>query len=324
MCADKGPYCFEQLHIDVARNTTDDFNPFHDPMRWRRVRDNPFGSTIVLGLQTEFLVSDLIARKRGRQGPDGTADGEGLQFTNFEFRFAGVLRPGECFDVEVRKTVDKTAEGGGISNRAVVRKDNGDLVLMGTQSETAQPRFLAEADLSHLPPMTTLPDRQPLPGTPFFYKRKFLTTSNGKNFVLAGLGRQQDYFDELEDVVRFPPVFSAALLSCALLEKARSEGYDFEGDPVVYTSHQISVDRRLQDRLCSNASLHLLVEGPVDAEHGSGLARAGPEQQLYRVFGVLDDGAILFRAKVQMAALHSMLDRPDARRPAVNSADAPG
>ena len=63
MSVPQGPYCFEQLHIDVARNTTDDFNPFHDPKRWQRIRNNPFGSTIVLGFQTEFLVSDLVSSK---------------------------------------------------------------------------------------------------------------------------------------------------------------------------------------------------------------------------------------------------------------------
>ncbi|MGB5637745.1 MAG: hypothetical protein WBM63_01375, partial [Sedimenticolaceae bacterium] len=64
MSANRGSYCFEQLHIDVARNTTDDFNPFHDPKRWQQICNNPFGSTIVLGFQTEFLVSDLVTRQR--------------------------------------------------------------------------------------------------------------------------------------------------------------------------------------------------------------------------------------------------------------------
>jgi hypothetical protein len=31
MSVSQGPCCFEHLHIDAARNTTDDFNPFHDP-----------------------------------------------------------------------------------------------------------------------------------------------------------------------------------------------------------------------------------------------------------------------------------------------------
>jgi len=307
MSVPQGQYCFEQLHVDVARNTTDDFNPFHDPKRWQRIRNNPFGSTIVLGFQTEFLVSDLVSRKRRREGGGILSESLGLNFSNFEFRFAGALKPGDHFQVDVRKTVDKTGSGGGLSNRVLVRKHDRELVLMGTQSETAKPRFLADTDLTGLPPLDDLPDRQMIAGTPYFLKRKFLNTSNGKNFVLAGLGTQQDYFDELDEFVSFPPVFTAALLSCGLLEKAWQEGYDFEADPVVYTSHQISVDKRLQRALRGNDCLHLLIEGPLEAPAGSGLGNSGTDQQLYHVFGMVMGPAILFRAKVQMAALHTML-----------------
>ncbi len=301
-----GPYRFEQLHIDVARNTTDDFNPFHDPERWQNIRRNPFGSTIVLGFQTEFLVSDLVARLRRQAGEEAALDGLGLHFSNFEFRFAGALRPGEPFDVDVRRTIDRTHSGHGLSNRVVVRKQTGEPVLLGTQSETPEPRCGAAIDLSALPALEEVADRTLIDGSGYFLKRKYLTTSNGKNFVLAGLGSQPDYFDELTEFVRFPPLFPAALMSCALLEKAWCEGYDFEADPVVYTSHQISVDRRQQGRLYSNERLHLLVEGPIASDPGGGLARGAQEQQSYRVFGIVDGPAVLFRARVQLATLHAL------------------
>ncbi len=303
MSTPRGRYCFEQLHIDVARNTTDDFNPFHDPARWRAIRDNPFGSTIVLGFQTEFLVSDLIERRhRGGVGASLGTD-RGLNFSNYEFRFVGALRPGEHFDVELRNTVDKTASNGGLSTRAILRRDDNTPVLMGVQSESAAPRFLADADLSNLPDLSQLPDRTMIADGRFFLKRKFLTTSNGKNFVLAGLGAQQDYFDELADYVSFPPMFTAALSSCGLLEKAWQQDYDFHADPVVYTNHQISVDRRLQSTLRSNERLHLLVEGPLE-ETATRHSPANLLAQRYRVFGVIHDNAILFRALFQLATLH--------------------
>jgi hypothetical protein len=48
-------YCYQQIHIDVARNATDDFNPFHDQNKWNRIHGkihgNPFGMPIVLGFQ---------------------------------------------------------------------------------------------------------------------------------------------------------------------------------------------------------------------------------------------------------------------------------
>jgi hypothetical protein len=304
MSTTRGRYCFQQLHIDVARNTTDDFNPFHDPARWRAIRDNPFGSTIVLGFQTEFLVSDLIERRhRVGLGVAVGADHE-LHFSNYEFRFVGALRPGEHFDVELRKTVDKTASNGGLSTRAVLRRDDNTPVLMGVQSESAAPCVLADADPSNLPDLSQLPDRTMIVDGRFFLKRKFLTTSNGKNFVLAGLGRQQDYFDELADYVSFPPMFTAALSSCALLEKAWQQGYDFHADPVVYTNHRISVDRRLQSALRSNERLHLLVEGPLEETATPHSIPANSLAQRYCVFGVIRDNAILFRALFQLATLH--------------------
>ena len=303
MNAKQGSFCFEQLHVDVARNTTDDFNPFHDPKRWRLIRDNPFGSTIVLGFQTEFLVSDQVARMRRDNGDDARIAEHDLHFSNYEFRFVGALLPGERFDVEIRKTVDKTANGGGLSNRVIVRKDDELAVLLGTQSETRSPRFLADTIPRNLPPLATLPDRERIDGTPYFLKRKFLTTSNGKNFVLAGLGMQQDYFDELDEFVSFPPLFAVALLSCGLLEQAWQQDYDFLADPVVYTSHQISVDRRLQQRLRSNDRLHLLIDGPLN-EASDKAGSAINAMQNYRVFGLVADEQILFRAKVQLATLH--------------------
>lgn len=303
MNAKQGSFCFEQLHVDVARNTTDDFNPFHDPKRWQLIRDNPFGSTIVLGFQTEFLVSDQVAHMRRDSGDDVRITEHGLHFSNYEFRFVGALLPGERFDVEIRKTVDKTADGGGLSNRVIVRKDDGQAVLLGTQSETESPRFLADTVPVNVPPLASLSDRRRIDGTPYFLKRKFLTTSNGKNFVLAGLGVQQDYFDELDEFVSFPPMFTAALLSCGLLEQAWQQGYDFLADPVVYTSHQISVDRRLQQKLRSNDRLHLLIDGPSNESSSSG-GSAVDAMQNYRVFGLVADEQVLFRAKVQLAMLH--------------------
>ena len=60
-------YAFEQIHIDIARNSTDDFNPFHDPLRWNNISGNPFGGPIALGFQLEFLCSDRIMRRRAKE-----------------------------------------------------------------------------------------------------------------------------------------------------------------------------------------------------------------------------------------------------------------
>jgi hypothetical protein len=302
---------FEQLHIDVARNATDDFNPFHDPRRWSRIVGNPFGGPIVLGFQVELLMADRIARRRREEGLEPLPDSLGLHFINYELNFAGALRPGEAFTVDVRKTCDQTGRDRGLSSRAAVRRVDGGLVAVGTQSDTASPRFLSDARVSGLPVLDTLPDRFPVPGSPYFLKRKFMTTSNGKNFALAALTDAYDYFDELSERVSFPPIFPVALVSSALLEKAWRERYDFTANPLVYTTHQISIDRRLQRQLRTNDRLHILVEGPVEAAGAAGLGRVTVAQILHRCFGLVHGQQILFRANIWMAPLSAMVKGGD-------------
>lgn len=294
---------FDQIHIDVARNATDDFNPFHDPRRWRNVERNPFASTIALGFQMEFLAADRIARARHAQGIG--VDRPAQPFSNYDFLFADALRVGEPFELEVKKTVNRA--DGGLSNRVVLRKATGQLVLMGSQSESAEPRFLADTEPSGLPSLEQMPDRINLAGTPYFLKRKFLNTANGKNFAVGALCDQFDYFDELSERIHFAPLFTAALLSSALLEKGRSRGYDFEADPLVYTAHQISVDNALQQALRSNHRLDILVEGPLPVAAQKGLGRSAVEQQAYHCFGLVHGRQVLFRARVLLAPLHAFL-----------------
>jgi hypothetical protein len=297
---------FEQLHIDIARNSTDDFNPFHDPQRWNLIRGSTFNGPVALGFQIECLLDHLLDRHRRREGEAELLVKNGLHFCNLELKFAGALLSGEEFRVAIRKTTHRSSRGGGLSNRLTVRKMDGDPVLIGSRSDTAAPRFLPDEEVPIFPEIGEIEDRSSVPGTPFFLKRKFLTTSNGKNFLLGSLVDQHYYFDELEERVLFPTVYPVALSSCALLEKVWQEGYEFEKNPVVYTSHKISVDRRLQQQLRSNDRLDILVAGPYPAEKGGGLGRSAVKQSCYRCFGLLEGNRLLFRALVQTAALEEM------------------
>ena len=293
---------FEQIHIDIARNATDDFNPFHDSERWSNIRGNPFAAPIALGFQLEFLASDRILRCRAAEQAQTDST---LAFRNFEFNFAGALRPGEQFGLEVRKTVD-SSRGSGLSNRVVIRKSDGTPVLLGAQSDTPAPRVEAAAEMQGLMSLSGLPDREMLPGSALFLKRKFMTTSNAKNFALGALCRQQDYIDELAERVHFGPLFTASLISCALLERGLAQGHDFEAEPMVYTSHQISVDMRVQARLRSNDAVHILVASPQALSAGKGLGKACVDQQLFHCAGVAGDGEMLFNARVQLAPLQAL------------------
>lgn len=301
------PLCFEQIHIDVARNSTDDFNPFHDPLRWRNIAGNPFGTTIALGFQMAFLAADRVRRHRLDNGETALIDRHALHFSNVELLFADVLRPAEPFRIECKRTVDKTDRGEGLSNRVVLRKAERGLALMGTFSETAIPRFLADTGFDDLPSLEHLPDRTAVPGSRYFLKRKFLNTSNGKNFAVGALCNQHDYFDELGERVCFPPLFTVALLSCALLEHGWAAGHDFEADPLVYTSHQMSIDNRVQRRLRSNDRLHMLIDGPLPVTTGKGLGGSDIEQQAFHCYGLVHHRDVLFRARLQLAPLHAML-----------------
>ncbi|MCB1772161.1 MAG: MaoC family dehydratase [Gammaproteobacteria bacterium] len=302
----EGPLRFDQIHIDVARNATDDFNPFHDPGRWRNIHGNPFAGPIALGFQLELLAADRISRLRR----DAAETLPASAFSSYDFRFANALRAGEVFYVDVRKTLRDHQGDGGYTNRVVLRKQNGDLVLMGNRHDAACARFLPEWQLGDLPGTKGRQDRALLADNDWFLKRKYLNTSNGKNFAVGALCQQSDYFDEICDKVHFPALFTASLISCALLERGRHANYDFEADPMVYLSHQISIDNQVQDSLRSNDCLDILVEGPSITTDTRGLTAGHGEQMTYRCFGIARESELLFRAVVKLAPLHAMTASP--------------
>ena len=179
--------------------------------------------------------------------------------------------------------------------------------MLGFQRESTVPLCMPDVDFSQLGNLDTAEDRSWIAQHRYFLKRKFMNTGHAKNFLAGSLVDQHYYFDEMEDRVQFPAMFPVALLSCALLEKAKQENYAFEANPVVYTSHLISVDRRLLQTLKSNDRLNLLVTSPETVPAGKGLGKKGFPQQLHRCFGLLNENRILFRAEVVMAPLAAML-----------------
>ena len=81
----------EQIHIDVVRNATDDFNPFHDPQRWQNIEKNPFGGPIALGFQLVALALDKLSSYRREHGEEHIADENRLHFSNYQFTFASAV-----------------------------------------------------------------------------------------------------------------------------------------------------------------------------------------------------------------------------------------
>ncbi|MFW5724682.1 MAG: hypothetical protein ACOCWF_08980 [Halochromatium sp.] len=298
---------FEQLHIDVARNATDDFNPFHDPHRWNNIQGNPYSGPIVLGFQLESLADYRIERQRQHESE---REATPLPFSNYEFVFAAGLRPGEAFTVQVRRTQHKTGAAAGTVNRVVMRKTDGSPIMVGSRCDAAQPRFLPDWNPVEAVCLDDVSDRSFIADGSLFVKRKYMTTSNAKNFLLASLVDQRHYIDELDERVLFPPVFTSSLLSCALLERGRIEGCDFESDPHVYVSHHISVDRRLQQALRSNDRIDMVVAAPIARAASPDGVELPLDQASFirhRCVGIVAGRGTLFRCDVQTARLRYLL-----------------
>ena len=296
---------FEQIHVDAARNSTDDFNPFHEPRKCARIRGNPYPGAIVLGFQLEQLIEHALDLHRDAADEHAFIAAHALDYSNYQLTFANALLPGEAFRIEIRPTVTH-ADPPSLANRVLIRKDDG-VVITGHKRETREPLYLGERDFTGLPDLQHVHDRSVVPGTAAFLKRKFLNTGNAKNFVAGSLADQGYYFDELENRIRFPEMFAVALVSCALLEKAMSEGHDFMTDPMVYMSHRISVDRRLARALRSNDVLHMLVEGPHALAAEGGLGKSAVAKVGFRCYGLVANGAVLYRADVDMAPLAAIV-----------------
>lgn len=294
------PLVFEQIHIDAARNATDDFNPFHDPGKCSRISNNPFDGPIVLGFQLESLVEYRVTRQREQDGSAGSAS---FPYRNYHFTFAGALRSGVACHLAIKPTLrGRHSDGSAIlSNRVALRSEQG-LLMLGQVRDSAVPMV----DIGEPPTWQDarpLDDRSLLQGGEWFHKRKFMINSNAKNLLSGSLADQAYYFDELEDRIRFPDMYPVSLVSCALLERGHALGHDFYANPMVYTTHHISVHQGRARALRSSDQVHLLVSLPESVEPAGGLGHVEITQQRHRCFGVLEDGAVLFRADIMLAPL---------------------
>ena len=180
-----GARWFQQIHIDAARNATDDFNPFHDPRKASLIRANPYSGTIVLGFQLECLIADEVERHRAATDDGTFAERHALTYRNYQLTFAGALLPEQRFCVQVKPTMVGTNPPT-VANRVVARTADG-IVMIGHVRDTAGPLVLGDVDLHALPALRHAPDREFLPGTPYFLKRKFMNTGNAKNFLAGSL-----------------------------------------------------------------------------------------------------------------------------------------
>jgi hypothetical protein len=304
-------FIFDQIHIEVARNASDDFNLFHDKRKWLQITHNPFKGPIVLGFQLNTLIEYQMRLYREAQHEDQIIAENQLRFSNYQITFVNALRPRQEMTLNIKKTLITTIPELTLTNRIAI-KSMGKTILLGYKKETKTPLFLAHQDLSSLPDLHGLPDKSMVPGSDFFLKRKWMHNGNVKNFLSGSLAEQSDYFDELMHIAHYPEVFPCCLTSGALLEKAQLENHDFKRNPMVYTSHDISVDRLLLDRIKNNDKLHILVRQLPESVNNT-LNHTSILLRTYECFGLLEDNAILFRIKLNLVPLEEIIKNLSSR-----------
>jgi len=296
---------FDQIHLEAARNASDDFNLFHDKHKWLQVTHNPFRGPIVLGFQLNTLIEYQMRLHRELNHENKIIEENNLRFSNYQITFVDALRPRQEFYLDIKKTLIKTIPDLTLTNRVSIKTEN-KTILLGFKKETRSPLFLADTDLSDVPDLDNIPDNSTVPGTHYFLKRKYMNNGNVKNFLSGSLAEQSDYFDELSRTANYPEVFPCSLTSGALLEKAQLENHDFKLNPMVYTSHDISMDCHHLSQLKNNDRLHILLnQHPESSDHT--LKNTRIMLRTYDCFGLLKNNAVLFRIRMNLVPLEQIL-----------------
>lgn len=302
---DKNSFTFDQIHIEVARNASDDFNLFHDKHKWLQITHNPFKGPIVLGFQLNTLIEYQIRLYREAHHENKVIAENDLRYSNYQITFVNAVRPKMPVSLEIKKTLINTIPQLTLGNR-ITMKSGGKTVLLGYKKETQTPVFLANTQMDDLPDLSALPDLSMVPGTPYFLKRKIMNNGSVKNFLSGSLAEQSDYFDELTHVAHYPEIYPCSLTSGALMEKAQLEHHDFKRNPMVYTSHEISVNRHQLAALKNNDVLHILVEQLPETADNT-LNRTGIKVRTYRCYGLMENNTELFRIRMNLVPLEEIL-----------------
>jgi hypothetical protein len=299
------PFTFDQIHIEVARNASDDFNLFHDKHKWLQITHNPFKGPIVLGYQLNTLIEYQMRLYREAHHENKIVDENNLRFSNYQITFVNAVRPRTPVYLDIKKTLIKTIPTLTLGNRIVMKSDD-KTVLLGFKKETQTPLFLADTEFDGLPDLNDVPDRTTIPGTDYFLKSKYMNNGSVKNFLSGSLAEQSDYFDELTHIAHYPEIFPCSLASGALLEKAQLENHDFKLNPMVYTSHEISVDRQHVGQLKNNDKLHILVKQLPESSENT-LNQTNILLRTYQCYGLLQNSSVLFRMTMNLVPLEEIL-----------------
>ena len=298
-------FIFDQIHLEVTRNASDDFNLFHDKHKWLQITHNPFKGPIALGFQLSTLIEYQIRLHREVNHENEIIEENNLRFSNYQFTFVNALRPGQNFYLDIKKTLVKTIPELALTNRVSIKTDK-KMIMLGYKKETRSPLFLADTDLSDIPDLNKHDDKTTVPDTGYFLKRKYINNGNVKNFLSGSLVEQSDYFDDLAQTAEYPEIFPCSLTSGALLEKVQLENHDFKRNPMVYTSHYISIDRHYLRQIKDHDRLHILVKQHPESSNNT-LNNTSIMLRTYDCFGLLKNNEVLFRIRLNLVPLEEIL-----------------
>jgi len=280
---------YTPFHIDVARYASDDFNPFHDKHKWQQIAGNPFGGPIALGFQLGAWLLEAVRDTRQQAGVAVTH-----RYSTLQIRYVDAVRAGDMLSAIVKPAFPESG-GDGLSSRFVMKRNGRTAVLGSLRSSDRAPATLPD-EMAFALALDRLPDRSVVPDGAWFLKRKFMLTSNAKNFLSAAGVDAFRYFDELGDRVRFPELYPASLLSSALLERGLHHQHDFIRRPMVYSHHLITTDRTVLERLRSNDRLNLVVSEEADSD----------ARLVHQCYAFTARGERLFQAEIGLVTLASL------------------
>ncbi|WP_293750457.1 hypothetical protein [uncultured Paraglaciecola sp.] len=302
-------FIISQMHIEAARNSTDDFNLFHDKNRWHHIQSNPFEGPIALGFQLGCFVEDQMNRStknyashlESKELP--SEDSELLNFSQYELSFAGSVKPGDTIELVVRDGRFSEISGVQCFTNRIALKANGKTVLLGYKRYSTQHLVKGVVPLPELSEVINGKDRSFIGTERYFLKRKYMIVGNAKNFLASAFAEQSEYIDEFADKVSFPEMYPLSLVSSALLERAKAEGHNLVEKPMIYVSHKLSIDRILLAGLKSNDALNILVSSP----HSTGNQNSENVTQVCTC--VLSNQQVIFHAEIQLVPLSALLNR---------------
>lgn len=294
------------MHIEAARNSTDDFNLFHDKNRWQKIKNNPFQGTIALGFQLGCFIEDQVnrshksAQQQLNHSDNTQANTPSLNFSQYEFTFAGSVKPGDNINLVVRDGRLSTISGVECFSNRIALKANGKTVLLGYKRQTSDHLVKGIYPLPNLTEVVHSQDRTFITTQQYFVKRKHMIVGNAKNFLTSSFAEQSEYIDEFIDKVSFPEMYPLSLLSSALLERAQAVGENLIEEPMIYVSHKLSIDKKRLSTLKSNDCLNILVSPPEKSDDKNST------YVTHKCTCILSTEEILFHAEIQLAPLASL------------------